>query len=65
LFRTLLECLITAHVGIEKEKEIRELIGNYEEIYKRTIAKSFEIMRINTYWLERNKDILLAYFENK
>jgi hypothetical protein len=57
--------LITAHVGIDKEKEIRELIGNYEELYKRTIAKSFEIMRINTYWLERNKDILLAYFENK
>lgn len=65
LFRTLLECLITAHVGIEKEKEIRELIGNYEELYKITIAKSFEIMRINTYWLERNKDRLLAYFENK
>jgi aminopeptidase N len=65
LFRTLLECLITAHVGIDKEKEIRELIGKYEELYKRTVAKSFEIMRINTYWLERNKDILLAYFENK
>ncbi len=63
VFISLLEALITLYIGKEKEKEIREFLKREDMGFKKTIANSFEIMQINTKFLESNKKVLEDYFK--
>ncbi|MEK6880933.1 MAG: ERAP1-like C-terminal domain-containing protein, partial [Nanoarchaeota archaeon] len=62
VFIGLLKSLITSYVGREKEEEIREFLNSKETGYEKTKANAFELMQINTNWLNNNKTILENYF---
>ncbi len=62
VFISLLEALITSYTGKEKEKEIRKFLKTKDIGFKKTIANSFEIMQLNTKFLESNKKVLENYF---
>ena len=62
IFMDILRSIITPYTGRDKEKEIREFLDIRVKGYKKTKANSFEVMQINTNWLEKNKKVLVRYF---
>mgnify|MGYP001566580248 CR=1 FL=1 len=62
VFMGLIESLIVSYVGKEKEEEIRSFLDSKETGYEKTKANAFELMQINTNWLENNSRILENYF---
>jgi hypothetical protein len=58
----ILKPLITCYTGKEKEKELRIFIDKNIAGYEKTKAVAFDVLRLNTGWLERNKTVLQAYF---
>lgn len=62
VFMGLLESLITTYATKEKEKEIKQFLESKHTGYNKTKANAFEIMQINTNWLNKNKKDLEKYF---
>lgn len=62
MFITFLEFLITAYVTRDKEKELQKFFKRHPVEYKMTLDKSFDRMRRNAFWLEKNKKVLAEYF---
>ncbi len=62
IFTTLLESSISSYVSRDKEQELKKFFKMHPVKYKMTLDRSFEKLRRNITWLEKNKEVLKQYF---
>ncbi len=65
LFIYIIESMIAAYVTKDKEIKIRQFLKKHPVEYKMTVAKSFDRMRRNIAWRERNRKVLEEYLRQE
>jgi len=62
IFTRILESVISAQAGEEKEKELKRFFSSHPTQYRMAMERAFERMRRNTAWVESNRKTLVDYF---
>ncbi len=65
IFINIIESAASSYVGRKYEKQIIEFFKSHPVKYKMTVEKSLERVRRKTSLLERSKETLASYFQNK
>lgn len=65
IFLHVIESFISSYVTSDDEKRLKEFFRMHPVEYKMTLSKSFERVRRNVTWREKNRKILAEYFRNQ
>ena len=63
LFLHIIESFISSYVTDKDEKELKKFFAAHPVKYRMTLDRSFERVKRNAHWREKNKDILEKYFK--